>query len=148
MTKHPNAASLASLSRWIVPKGLVVAWVALAGVLMAPGSALAINEFKLGFIKKYADANAPAEFKGVVEATGCNICHVRGKNKRERNEYGMALSKFLKVADFQGNNKKFQGGAAEKAIADALSEAEKEKSKSGATFGELIKQGKLPAAAQ
>jgi hypothetical protein len=139
MTKQTSVSAI-----W---RGLVAAVLAL-GVVVGPGSAFAINEFKLGFIKKYAGDAAPAEFKGVVEATGCNICHIRGKNKRERNEYGMALSKFLKVADFQGNNKKFEGGAAEKEIADALSKAELEKSKAGTTFGELIKQGKLPAAAQ
>jgi hypothetical protein len=153
MTNQTNAATSTPRPRGGAQKGLVrnglaVALLVAVGVLAAPETALAINEFKREFIKKYAGENAPAEFKGVVEAAGCNICHIRGQNKRERNEYGMALSKFLKVVDFQGPNKKFAGGEAEKIIADALGKAEMDKSKSGATFGEVIKQGKLPAAAQ
>lgn len=116
--------------------------------LASTGSAHAINEFKLGFMKKYAGDDAPAEFKTAVESTGCNLCHVRGKAKQERNEYGMALSKWLKKADFQGAQKRFEGAAAEKAIAEGLDKAEKEKSGSGKTFAEIIKQGKLPAASQ
>jgi hypothetical protein len=74
--------------------------------------------------------------KDLKEDTKCGACH--GKEKKVRNDYGKAVGMALgepKVKD------------AEK-IKAALKKAESEKSATdGKTFGDLIKDGKLPGAA-
>ena len=74
--------------------------------------------------------------KTEVEAAKCGICHPEEK-KTVRNSYGKAVGTALgetKVKD-------------EEKIKEALTKAEAEKSDvAGKTFGELIKDGKLPNA--
>jgi hypothetical protein len=74
--------------------------------------------------------------KDLKENTKCDACH--GKEKKVRNDYGKAVGGALgetKVKD------------AEK-IKAALKKAEGEKSSTdGKTFGDLIKDGKLPGKA-
>lgn len=79
-----------------------------------------------GFATKYPDLAEKAK-----EAK-CGVCHPE-KDKKVRNEYGMALGKLT------GKNQK----DADK-IAEALGKAEEAKAKSGKTFGEIIKSGELP----
>ena len=106
---------------------------------MACGIALAAASI---WLAPSADArpNYNKEFWGMYpslaeqkEATSCGACH--GKEKKVRNDYGKAVGEALggtKVLD------------AEK-IKAALTKAEGEKSGTdGKTFGELIKDGKLP----
>lgn len=103
------------------------------------------KEFKEGFDSKYIkDLNEPtitAEEKALAAAAkgaGCSVCHVKGEEKKVRNTYGAALAKILTKADTK-NAKKIQ---------DALDTVAGEKSDpnnpDSATFGELIKAGKLP----
>jgi hypothetical protein len=72
--------------------------------------------------QKYAD---------LITETKCFVCHV-GKSRKNRNSYGMALSKSLK-------NEKDKDK-----IKEVIGKAESEKSPDGKTFGELIKEHKLP----
>jgi hypothetical protein len=80
------------------------------------------------FIGQYENVKEAKEAK-------CTICHP-GKEKKERNIYGVALSKCLaaeKVTD-------------EAKIKESLKKVEGEKSAvAGKTFGDLLKDGKLPA---
>jgi hypothetical protein len=77
------------------------------------------------------------EFSGNAEATKCTVCHF-GPVKRSRNDYGMAVTKALKTRN--------ERDAA--AIRTALEAAAKQPSAvKGKTFGDLIKQGKLPGKA-
>jgi hypothetical protein len=98
-------------------------------------SALAIKPFNDAFIKKYVDGNENTEFAEAAKAAKCGLCHV-GKKKKDRNAYGMALAELLdKKADAKDAAKidaAFETVAAMKAPG-----GEK-------TFGELIKEGKLP----
>ncbi|HET6881622.1 MAG TPA: hypothetical protein VFI31_15770, partial [Pirellulales bacterium] len=48
-----------------------------------------LKEFK----EKYAADDAT--FGKLVDETKCYICHVGSKDKKKRNEYGMALSKVV-----------------------------------------------------
>jgi hypothetical protein len=78
------------------------------------------------------------KYDKVVEAktTKCAICHPKPKEKAQRNNYGTALGKLLGA--------KNQKDAAK--IKEALKKAEAEKSAvDGKTFGDLLKDGKLPA---
>jgi len=81
-----------------------------------------------------------AQYENVKEAkeAKCAICHP-GKEKKERNVYGVALSKCLGVANVTDEAK----------IKESLKKVEGEKSAvAGKTFGDLLKDGKLPASAQ
>ena len=112
---------------------------------LSAAPAWAIPPFNDAFKKAYVKAGSPLDAK--VMEVKCNVCHM-GKEKKDKNEYGKAVGKFLKKADFTGDAKKYpdvKGDDAQKALAEGLKNAEAEKSSSGKTFGELIKAGELPA---
>ncbi|HVX14827.1 MAG TPA: hypothetical protein VHC22_26795 [Pirellulales bacterium] len=83
------------------------------------------DEFK----EKYA---TDKDYLAEVEKASCFVCHV-GKSKKNRNAYGMALGKVIA----KGEKDKAK-------IGEALGKIEDEKSSDGKTFGELIKEHKLP----
>ena len=73
-----------------------------------------------------------------METAKCNVCHV-GKSKKDRNAYGHALADLLDkkedakdVAKIRAALEKVAGMPSDPAKADSV------------TFGDLIKQGKLP----
>ncbi len=111
------------------------------------GTALARKQYSDEFSKKYATdtPSTPAQ-KAIheeIKAVKCGVCHMGpgGSKKKERNAYGAALQKVV------GKNEK----AVEK-IDAALDAVAKESSKAGdskaPTFGDLLKDGKLPAPAE
>ena len=72
-----------------------------------------------------------------AKEAGCGVCHPgpKGKDKKKRNAYGMAFEEGL------GDEKNVKGDG----IGKALEAAGKAKSSvEGKTFGDLIKDGKLP----
>ena len=117
---------------------LLTAWVGAA--LWSTGNVHAYLEFKKEFDKKYVKktSDAPQE-KSLAEAVAsakCNVCHV-GTSKKKRNAYGQALNKLI--------DKKDKKNAAK--IRHALDDVEKQPSSgqpNGPTFGDLLKQGRLP----
>ena len=135
----------------------LAAVVAVAGYLAFSGdSAHARPGYKKQFAKKYIAGNAVLA-KAYGKSASCNHCHV-GKKRANRNAYGQALAKLLKEKlgekDFGvlSNKKKTakrtaaRNAAIEKFSA-VLTTVEKlpsdPKEKTSATFGELIKSGKL-----
>jgi len=77
------------------------------------------------------------KYEKVKEAktTKCAICH--GKSKKDRNDYGDALGKILGAENEKDKAK----------VEAALKKAEEQKSSvEGKTFGDLLKEGKLPGA--
>ena len=94
-----------------------------------------VGDKKTGVQKKLASA--------VAKVKKCNVCHdprkIDGKiSKKNRNDYGKALSKLLTKKD-KKNTKK---------INDAFTKVEKmsaDKKKKRPTFGDLLESGKLPA---
>jgi hypothetical protein len=119
----------------------------LAGLVLVVSAApaLAIPPFNDAFKKIYVKAGEPLEAK--VMEVKCNVCHV-GKEKKDKNDYGKTVAKYLKKVDFTGEAKKFddiKGDAAQKALAEGLAKAGAEKSASGKTYDELLKSGELPA---
>lgn len=80
------------------------------------------------FINHYTGVSAAKETK-------CGICH-EGQDKKKRNNYGECLTKALGE----------KGVKDEAKIKEALKKAEEGKSAvEGKTFGDLLKDGKLPA---
>lgn len=112
------------------------------GLVLLAGSAFALPPFNKEWTGKYAEGN-----KALADAAAtakCNVCHM-GTSKKDKNEYGKAVAKFLSKAEF--DKVKADAEAAKKFISEGLTKAEAEKSSGGQTFGELLKAGKLPGGA-
>jgi hypothetical protein len=104
--------------------------------------AAALPPFNVAWKAKYVEGNGNGKFAEAAETAKCNVCHM-GASKKDRNEYGKAVSKYLTKAKY--SQIKDDEAAAKKYILDALQKAEAEKSAAGKSYGELIKAGKLPA---
>jgi hypothetical protein len=89
-------------------------------------------QYNTAWLKKY---DAVAKANDVKDKVKCAVCHP-GKDKKDRNAYGKAVGAAL--------GKKMEKDP--KAIEAAFVKAEGEKSESeGKTFGDLLKDKKLPA---
>ena len=113
----------------------------LVGWAFCAHSASALPPFNKEWMAKYKEGNSNAKFVAAVEEAKCNVCH-KGTSKKERNEYGQAVAKYLTKAKY--NEIKDDEAAAKKYILEGLQKAEADKAKSGKTFGELLKAGQLP----
>jgi hypothetical protein len=125
---------------------LVLAAALVAGMTL--NTALAIPPFKKEFDEKYVkkDSTDPAE-KSLAEAVDkakCLVCHGKNDQGKQdtklRNAYGKALDELLdKKADAKDKEKIV------KAL-DTVAAMKSNPSDPGSpTFGDLLKQGKLPA---
>jgi len=112
----------------------------------AGSHAFAITEFNKQWKARYLDDDAPKEFKLAAGNAGCNVCHVKGEDKKKvRNEYGNAIMKYLKAKDFP---KPRITNEPEKVKAEILMGFEAAGGLQGAdgkTFADKIKAGELPA---
>lgn len=117
--------------------GLVVAVAAVSAASPAFARKQFLDEFKAMYVKADSSDAAEKAIAAGFETEKCNVCHM-GKNKKDRNAYGTALAGAL-----EKNEKDVQK------IKDALAKvaAMASDGKSGPTFGDLIKQGKLPGGA-
>lgn len=122
---------------------LVVIFAVFAGA--AVSSALAdkafLDEFKAKYVKESSADAKDVAFKSAVDEAKCAVCH--GKSKKDRNAYGEALGQFLSRKTDKDNKEKIQ---------TSLDKVAAMKVKAGdaqaPTFGDLIKEGKLPAEAK
>ena len=81
------------------------------------------------------------EIGKLKDETKCAACHNGGDDKKKRNDYGVAMTDALVGKDVGG--KKNETDVAK--IKKALEVIAKQKSGTeGKTFGDLIKEGKLP----
>jgi hypothetical protein len=111
------------------------------------------EQFEARYVKKEPQTD---EEKAFAEAAGeknkdtgkCWICHVKGKAKKVRNNYGQELAKLLSRKKFTTARLKREKEACDKEIQEALAKVEKLHSvpddKASPTFGELIAAGKVP----
>ncbi len=96
------------------------------------------DQFKAMYVKpESTDPNEKA-LAAEFETAKCNVCHV-GKNKKERNTYGEALADLLDKKEDKEDTAKIKKSL--ETVAAMPSEKENDKAK---TFGDLIKEGKLP----
>lgn len=117
----------------------------LAAVAYCAAPAHAVQEFKKQFDAKYVEGNGDAKFVEAVGVAKCNVCHdASSKSKKDRNEYGKALSKYLKKADFTLERIKAEPDKVKAEILEAFKKAEELKAANGKTFGDIIKSGALP----
>ena len=121
---------------------LVIA-VVLASPFILSGSSQARPPYPALFMEEY---KANPNVIEAAKAAKCNVCHdaAAGKTKKDRNEYGKALTKHVPTADefkmLMGNKP-----ALAAKVSVALKATEAEKNAAGKTFGEIIRGGKLPA---
>lgn len=116
------------------------------GVLGIGSRAFAVKQFKDAFEAKYVKPQGSAAeeiaLKKAVETAKCAICHA-GETKKVRNAYGAELGKLLDRKKDKDDRAKIE--AALEKVAAVKSNAKDPKSP---TFGELIRQGKLPCPAR
>lgn len=115
-----------------------------AGAILWLGvpQAKAIKPFKDEFEAKYVKPDSKdAKEKALAEAAAsakCNICHV-GTSKKDRNVYGKALAELLDRKKDKDSKDKIQA-----ALDTVAAKKSKPDDANAPTFGELIKEGKLP----
>lgn len=113
-----------------------------AAILVSPAAAR--PQYNKEWQAKYVEGNKNEAFLKAVGEAKCNVCHdANSKSKKDRNPYGMALSKFLSKESF--DKSKGDAEAAKKYILEGFEKGEAEKSADGQTFGEKLKAGALPA---
>ena len=119
-------------SSFAVMVGVAVAFV--AGASSRP--AFAIKQFAEEFKAVYVKPGSPLAAE--VETAKCNVCHA-GKSKKDRNAYGNALADLLDKKEDAKNVAKIKESLEKVAAMPSVP------GKADApTFGDLIKQGKLP----
>ena len=115
-------------TNWLTAGMLTFAGALMAALFLGFGSSAdARPNYNKAFQAKYPDLAAAKEAK-------CNVCH-EGKDKKVRNDFGMAFSKDL-------DGKKVMDAAKIDAALDKV--ASEPSAVSGKTYGDLIKEGKLP----
>lgn len=104
------------------------------GMAASAGQAFAIKQFADEFKAMYVEDGTPLAAE--VDKAKCNVCHM-GKSKKDRNAYGEALAKLLDKKEDKDNKEK---------IRQALQTVAAQPSAGAGspTFGDLIKEGKLP----
>jgi hypothetical protein len=93
-------------------------------------------QYKAAFQKAYPDLTKKLGKKVV----SCAVCHPT-KKKKERNDFGTAVGKAVFSKDVGGKKNEKDKDKLKKAIEAAVKE---KSSTDGKTFGDLIKDGKLP----
>jgi hypothetical protein len=105
----------------------------------------AVMEFKKQFDAKYVEGNGNAKFVEAAGTAKCNICHdANSKSKKDRNEYGRALSTLLKKDNFKADRISAEPDKVKAEILEAFKKVEEMKAASGKSFGDIIKAGALP----
>ena len=115
------------------------------------GTAQSRPQYAKAFNAMYVKPDGTAEeqaFAALAKDAKCAVCHV-GESKKNRNDYGKALAKILKPedagAEFKGVTDKAKIEEALKKVAEEHVDAKNPKSP---TYGDLIKEGKLPGGAE
>ncbi len=126
---------------------------ALVGVAYLAQPAFAIPFFWEVFSEKVIPADPKEEpakkFASTAAGSKCNVCHIDGQSKKERNAYGAALDELLDKANFGKDRLEKEKDKATAEVVAALEKVktmkvDKENEKSP-TFADNISAGNLPA---
>jgi hypothetical protein len=141
-SRCPPQFGAKNMRKWVLASVCPVL-IACGLVLAAARPARAVKQFRDEFKAKYVktDSREPkaVSLREAVEQARCNVCHV-GDDKEHRNAYGKALAKLLNRKTDAKNKEKIR--QALERVAGMKSDPNNPKSP---TFGELIRQGRLPA---
>lgn len=110
-------------------------------------NAMATSDFNKQWKAKFVGEDASDELKKKVKSAGCYVCHIKGHKdkKKARNEYGIAVHKFLKKKDFPRDYMKEKPEEAKEKIQAGFKKANEMKSKDGKKFADKITADMLPA---
>ena len=118
---------------------------------LAAKSASALPPINIQWHEKYsALKDVVVKTYGEESTAKCNVCHIAGKGKKEKNAYGQAVGKFVtkaeitKIKEDAGDNADAAAEATKKYILEGLAKVEGEKAADGKTYGDAIKAGKIP----
>jgi hypothetical protein len=119
-------------------KFVVVLFLMVFSVLATARPAQAILQFQKEWVKLYVGDDKTSDFAKLVKQANCFVCH-QGKLRKNHNPYGIHLVELLdKKTDMKNPEK----------IVEAIKKVEAMHSVAGddksPTYGELIKEGKLP----
>ncbi|PQO44901.1 hypothetical protein [Blastopirellula marina] len=133
---------------------LLTLLIALTTVGLFSQPAHAIPYFWEVFQEKYVAEpkdDAGKKFAASAEAAKCNVCHVDGESKKQRNAYGQAMDELVDKANFGKDRLKSEGDAAKAELIAALEKIGTMKLKPGEetspTFAANIAAGNLPTEA-
>lgn len=121
-----------------MPKYAFAILMSLFASLLLARPAQAIPQFQKEFITLYVGADKTTDFAKLVKQASCFSCH-QGKLRKNRNAYGAQLAELLDKKADKKNPEKIVESL--KKVAELHSVADDDKSP---TFGDLIKEGKLP----
>jgi len=113
----------------------------LVAVAFTLQSASALPPFNKEWTAKYVEGNTNTKFVEAVGTAKCNVCHM-GTSKKDHNEYGKAVKKYLTKAKY--NEIKEDAEAAKKYILEGLTKSEGEKNAAGKAYGDQLKAGETP----
>jgi hypothetical protein len=125
-------------------KFLVFALIASIASGTAVPVALGQKAYNDQWTANYVADSKHEEFKKLAGDAKCNICHIQGAPKKERNPYGKEAAAIFKEAGINKDSPKKDEAGFKKSIAEAFKKLEEVKAKDGKTFGEKIKAGELP----
>lgn len=107
--------------------------------------AFAITELGKLWKEHYVTDKSPEAFATAVKKANCNVCHVKGKEKKEvNNEYGNSLKDLVDAEDIK-KRLKTEPEKVKQEVIEHFKKVEATKAKDGKTFGDRIKAGELPA---
>ncbi|MFI4876026.1 MAG: hypothetical protein ACIALR_11830, partial [Blastopirellula sp. JB062] len=103
--------------------------------------------FEKHYVQPDAKDDKVKQFSAAAATAKCNVCHIDGKSKKERNPYGAALAESLKKDNFKKERLEKERDKAEAEVIAALKAvADKKENDKAKPYGELIAAGSLPAA--
>lgn len=122
---------------------LVKRWMMVLALVALAGPAIALPPFNKEWMGRYVEGNKNEAFVKAVGVAKCNVCHdPNSKSKKDHNTYGKVVKKYLTKADY--DKIKTDAAASKKYILEGLDKAEAEKGADGKTYGDKLKEGKLP----
>ena len=125
-------------------KFVVTLLVGACALTVCLGSAQARPSYPGMIAEHYKDNKAIVE-KSMSMKDKCFLCHDSASTmKKDRNEYGKALSKHMTKDEFMKLKEPADKEKLAKKLGEMLKATEADKHSSGKTFGEVIKDGKLP----
>lgn len=120
----------------------LVASVAIGG--FTPSLVMAQKPYGDAWKAFYVDGSKDEGFIKLAGEAKCNVCHIQGANKKERNPYGAEAVAVFKANSINKDLPKKDPEGFKKSIQTAFKALEEIKGKDGKTFGEKIKAGQLP----
>ncbi|HEX4144611.1 MAG TPA: hypothetical protein VHY91_13985 [Pirellulales bacterium] len=104
------------------------------------------KEFENLYIKETPATEAARSLKAAFVTKSCGVCHPDSKDKKNRNNYGKAIKKFIPADLDKAGLEALKKNAPQ--IKELLEKAAKEpsdpKNPNSPTFGQRIEEGKLP----